>query len=199
MMQCQKRRVFKRAFISLGCIVILFCASVYLADHQDCCGEHRAAYLFTRGYSRELGLTRFDEESILRAYGKPLSRTKWVASEQNDQTLILDQYRSFDVLYVSVDWYEGKHYNDLIQIVVKSNTLRFGRKEIGIGSTKEEVQRAYKRDEKITDEELAYSAVDFPDVDEGYYGEKWSRILFCYGEDGKVISMAMQPSAFWGW
>jgi len=198
-MQDHKRRIFKIALISLGILVVIFCIMLYFNDHQGCCGEHAAAYLSTRGYTRELGLKKFDEESILHVYGAPNTHTRWVETEQNDRTLILDQYSTFDALYVYTDWYEGEPYNELIQIVFKSDTLRFGRKKIGIGSSMEEVRKAYQRDEKIDEEDLAYSTDDFPDVDEGYYGDSWSRILFSYDENGKVDSMAMEPSAFWGW
>jgi len=87
----------------------------------------------------------------------------------------------------------------LIQITFKSETLRFGKRQIGIGSTRDDVQKAYRRDEKVDQEDLAYCAINFPGVEEGYYGESWCFILFCYDADGKVVSMAMQPSAFWGW
>jgi len=198
-MQVHKRRIFKTVLMSLGILVVLLCITLYFNDHQDCCGEHRAAYLSTRGYTRELGLTRFDEASILQKYGSPITRTRWVDSKMNDRTLILDQYLTFDVLYIYTDWYECEPYNELIQIVFKADTLRFGRKKIGIGSTQEDVQKAYFRDQKINEDDLAYCAYNYPDVDEGYYGESWCNILFSYDDNGKVISMAMQPSESWGW
>jgi len=199
-MQLPKRKRACNLFLkSLGILVMLFCMALYYNDHQGCCGEHAAAYLPTSKYTRELGLKRFDEESILQVYGAPANRTRWVDHDHNDRTLILDQYPAFDALYVYVDWHEHEPYNDLIQIEFKSDTLRFGRRQIGVGSTMEEVRKAYRRDEKVDEEELVYCAVDFPGVDEGYYGESWCYILFCYDADGKVVSMAMQPSEFWNW
>jgi hypothetical protein len=185
--------------VSAILLVMLILVALYYNFDQDCCGEHEAKYLSTSGYARALGLNSFDEESIRQTYGEPENRTQWVSSGQSDVSLILDQFPGFDALYVHAYWYEGEYKNDLIQIVFKSDTLRFGRKKIGIGSSKADVHLAYLLDEKIDQEELVYSAEDYPGVDEGYYGESWCRILFCYDDNGKVSSMAMQSSAFWGW
>lgn len=193
------KRVCKLLLKSLGILIMLFCMALYYDDHQGCCGEHTAAYLPTSRYSRELGLKRFDEESILQVYGAPATCIRWVDHDNNDRTLILDQYPMFDVLYVYADWYKHEPYNELIQITFKSETLRFGKRQIGIGSMRDDVQKAYRRDEKVDQEDLAYCAINFPGVEDGYYGESWCFILFCYDADGKVTSMAMQPSAFWGW
>ena len=65
--------------------------------------------------------------------------------------------------------------------------------------SKEEVKKAYIKDQKIDEDELAYCSIDYPNVDEGYYGDRWCFILFCFGEDDTVISMAMQPPGFWVW
>lgn len=193
-----KRLVIIFSASAILLVMLIFVALYYNFD-QDCCGEHDAKYLSTKGYTSVLGVNYFDEESIHEAYGDPSVLTRWVDHEVNDRTLILEEYPTLDVLYVYTDWYKGEPYNELIQIIIKSDSLRFGREKIGIGSSKADVHLAYLRDEKIDAEELAYSAEDYPGVDEGYYGESWSCILFCYDENGKVSSMAMQPSAFWGW
>ncbi|MEZ4627881.1 MAG: hypothetical protein R2912_07290 [Eubacteriales bacterium] len=105
----------------------------------------------------------------------------------------------FDVLYVYADWYKHEPYNELIQITFKSETLRFGKRQIGIGSTRDDVQKAYRRDEKVDQEDLAYCAINFP---RGRGWILWRELVLYpvfYDADGKVTSMAMQLSAFWGW
>ncbi len=158
--------------------------------------NRKSRYLSSNGYAAVLGCKEFYEEEILTQCGEPESRIRWVDSEKNDRTLILDQYEKFDVLYLYTDWYKGEPYNTLLYVVFKHESLRFGRMKIGIGSTKDEVHQAYAEEPMIDAEELAYSAEDYPDVDEGFYGEDWSRILFCYDDAGRVISMAYEPPAF---
>ena len=199
-MQIHRKRITFLMILFVLCILIaVYCGVQYFDEQQNCCGDHDAQYLSTSGYTRELSLKRFDEESILHAYGDPTSRTRWVDTKHNDRTLILDRYPTFDARYVYTDWYEGEPYNELIQVVIKSDSLRFCKKKIGIGSIIEEVKKAYIKDQKIDEDELAYCSIDYPNVDEGYYGDRWCFILFCFGEDDTVISMAMQPPGFWVW
>ena len=182
------------AFILLIIIAISIAVVSY---YQQFSGYNRKSrYLSTDGYAAVIGCKEFYEKEILTRCGDPESRARWVDSEKNDRTLILDQYEKFDVLYVYTDWYKGEPYNTLLYVIFKHESLRFGRMKIGIGSTKEEVHLAYAKEPMVDAEEIAYSAEDYPDVDEGYYGEDWSRILFCYDDAGRVISMAYQPPAF---
>lgn len=44
--------------------------------------------------------------------------------------------------------------------------------------------------------EIVYSAEDFPNLDEGYFGEDWSRILFSFDDAGFVTSIAYEPPSF---
>jgi hypothetical protein len=58
------------------------------------------------------------------------------------------------------------------------------------------VHNAYEKEPVINQDELAYSSEDFPGLDEGFYGDNWSRILFCYDDEGIVTSMAYEPPSF---
>ncbi|MEZ4627880.1 MAG: hypothetical protein R2912_07285 [Eubacteriales bacterium] len=78
-------------------------------------------------------------------------------------------------------------------MTVWGESIKFGRKQIGVGSSREEVHKAYENEPIISQSELAFSLEDFPNLDEGYFGEDWSRILFCYNDAGIVTSMAFEP------
>lgn len=194
-------RSFERKKL-LPYIILLFflLISVHQAkliyDQQFIRFDRVARYISTSAYAKVLGLDDLTEKSILDKYGSATSEAQYMDPKNGYRTLILNQYPGFDVWYVYTDWYAGKPYNALNLLVIKDDSLRFGWLKIGIGSTREEVHRAYAKEPAINAKELAYSAEDYPDVDEGFYGDGWSRILFCYDETGIVESMAYQPPAF---
>ena len=82
-------------------------------------------------------------------------------------------------------------------LIITDDQFRFGKRGIGVGSTKDEMHAAFARSRPVDADELQYSAEDFPDVDEGYYGDFWCRLLFSYDDDGRVDAMAYEPSAHW--
>ena len=191
----RKRKVIPSLILILFLLVSSYQAK--LIYDQQFIGYNRAAkYLSTSMYAKTLRLDGFNEESILREYGSPSSQTRYTDQKNGDRILIHSQYATFDVWYVYTDWYADEPYNTLILLVIKNDSLRFGRLDIGIGSTREDVHRAYANDPVISAKELVNSAEDYPNVDEGFYGEDWSRILFCYDDNGVVESMAYQPPAF---
>lgn len=158
---------------------------------------HKAAYLSDFGYARALGLRRLDSDAIRRTYGEP-DETEFRADPlQDDRMLIVCAYPNFQAVYVENTHPSGKVVRRLILLEITSDTLRFGRDQIGLGSTRKQIQAAYARDEAIEAGDLLDSARDYPVVSEGYYGQNWCRILFCYDEQGIVTSMAYEPSAFW--
>lgn len=157
---------------------------------------HKAAYLSDFGYARALGLWRLDEDAIQRKYGEPEETELRTDPLQKDRIRIVCTYPNFQAVYVEDALRSGKITRRLILLEVTSSDIRFGRSRIGLGCTREEVQSAYKRDEAIKADDLLDSARDYPAVSEGYYGQNWCRILFCYNELGEVVSMAYEPSEF---
>jgi hypothetical protein len=167
-----------------------------ILDHVNQPGRN-AKYLSDDGYANTLGVADLDDEDILEKYGEPENQECWV-SESNPDVNILDcVYPSFNALYVVSKTTNGENKYYLTLLRITDENLRFGKLHIGIGSTRLAVRLAYLFDKKISKKELAYSAKDYPGVDEGFYGEDWCRILFCYDENGRVESMAYEPSAFW--
>lgn len=155
-----------------------------------------AEYLTNFGYARAFKVNRLDYESILKKYGVPIKEETQAIPDSTDRHVVLMQYPSFDMSCVEYEKTDGTVGRNLFLLIIQNDTIRFGRDEIRIGSTQEEVHRAYSKELKISVEELVYSAENYPNVDEGFYGEDWSRILFCYDDNGFVESMAYEPPAF---
>jgi len=198
MMERKKRK--KKVFLIVllvvfGLFIACFTAG-YIYDQQFM-PYYRASYLSDRGYARALGVAALDYEAIQKKYGEPESQSVWVDSTDADRELVAYQYPKFELVYTDAEYPSGDVIRRIVLIVITSEDIRFGRMDIGIGSTREDVQKAYAEDPKIDEDKLEYSATIYPDVDEGFSGEDWCRILFCYDENGKVESMAYEPSAFW--
>jgi hypothetical protein len=155
-----------------------------------------AEYLSNFGYARAFNVNRLDYESLSQKYGTPINKETQAIPDSTDKRIIFMHYPSFEMCCVEYKETDGTVARALYLLIVLDDTLQFGRNQIGIGSTREEVHRAYAKEPAISAKELAYSAEDYPDVDEGFYGEDWSRILFCYDDNGVVESMAYQPPAF---
>jgi len=155
----------------------------------------KAAYLSDEGYADVLGVADLRYEEILQQYGEPENQKLWSSADEPDRKLLDCQYSDFNVRYVLSEDRNHETSYRLTLLTITSKDLRFGRLKIGIGSSRLAVRIAYLFDKKVDADELAYSARDDPDVDEGFYGEDWCRILFCYDEHGRVTSMAYDPPA----
>jgi hypothetical protein len=188
------RLLLKVALFILALFVVAFIC-LWQYDQQFLRG-HKAAYMPDYGYARALGLWRLDDDEIERKYGEPNETEYRTDPKQKSRTLIVCSYPDFQAVNVEDTLVSGKIVHHLILLEVTSESPHFGRNRIGLGSTREEVQDAYSRDEKIEPNELLENARDYPNVSEGYYGQNWSRILFCYNEQGVVVSMAYEPSEF---
>jgi hypothetical protein len=147
-----------------------------ILDHVNQPGRN-AKYLSDDGYANTLGVADLDDEDILEKYGEPENQECWV-SESNPDVNILDcVYPSFNALYVVSKTTNGENKYYLTLLRITDENLRFGKLHIGIGSTRLAVRLAYLFDKKISKKELAYSAKDYPGVDEGFYGERAVCIL----------------------
>ena len=191
----QAKITFSILLIAALLSLAYFCFSGSILDYLNR-PSHRAVYLSEQGYADALGISALDYDSIHNELGAATASDK-VESDFRSGVLILeDQYPSFTVYSTEVNEKDSpSHYTYLIKITDESR--RFGWLHIGIGSSRALVRLAYLFDETIDAKELAYSAEDYPAVDEGFYGEDWSRILFCYDENGKVESMAYEPPEFY--
>ena len=184
--------------VLLGLIVIVVALLVMMChyDRQFTDYGRKAEYLSNFGYARVFNVNRLKYESISKKYGIPIKEETQAIPGVTDRCVVFMQYPSFELCCVEYKETDGTVARALYLLIVLDDTLQFGRNQIGIGSTREEVHRAYAKEPAISAKELAYSAEDYPDVDEGFYGEDWSRILFCYDDNGVVESMAYEPPAF---
>ena len=195
-----KKHKLAKITISILLIAALLCLSYFcfegfILDYMNR-PSHRAVYLSEQGCADALGISALDYDSIQNEFGAATASDK-VESDFRSGVLILeDHYPSFTAYSTEVNEKDGlSHYTYLIKITDESR--RFGWLHIGICSSRALVRLAYLFDETIDAKELAYSAEDYPAVDEGFYGEDWSRILFCYDENDKVESMAYEPPEFY--
>ena len=194
LMKSKKR--FKVVIIGLVLVFIVLFVVVFHYDTQFTDYGRKAEYLSNYGYARAFKVNRLDYESIFKKYGVPIEEEIQAIPESSDRHIVLMQYPSFEMTCVEFEKADGSIGRNVAFIVVQNDTIHFGTEKIHIGSTQEEVHRAYAKEPMVSTEELAYSAEDYPNVDEGFYGEDWSRILFCYDENGVVESMAYEPPAF---
>ena len=178
----------------LALIALLIALCNYDSQYSDY--GRKAEYLSNRGYARVFKVNRLNYQNLFKKYGMPIKEETQAIPEVTDRRVVFMQYPSFELYCVEYQETDGTVARALYLLIVLDDTLQFGRNQIGIGSTREDVHRAYANDPAISVKELAYSAEDYPNVDEGFYGEDWSRILFCYDDNGVVESMAYQPPAF---
>ena len=182
--------------ILLLLVFAAFLIVMYRYDSKSTDYGRKAEYLSNYGYARVFNVNRLDYKSIYKKYGTPVKEETQAIPDSTDKHIVLMQYPSFEMCCVEYKETDGTVARALYLLIVLDDTLQFGRNRIGIGNTREDVHRAYAKDPVISAKELAYSAEDYPSVDEGFYGEDWSRILFCYDDNGVVESMAYQPPAF---
>ena len=176
---------------TVSCFIVMCNFDSQLADYG-----RTAKYLSNFGYARAFEVSSLDYESLIKKYGVPTKEESKDILESTGNRIIHLEYPEFNMACVEFKEADGTMKKSLFLIVVKDDSIRFGRKSIRIGSTREEVHRAYAQEPPISTDELKNSAEDYPNVDEGFYGEDWSRILFCYDENGIVESMAYEPPAF---
>ena len=175
--------------------LLYFCFEGIILDYINNSNYH-AAYLSTSGYSEELGVPALEYECFQEVYGSSINRVRERSIINPDAEILHDEYSGFITQSTEVTDVNGIKLHFTSLIIITSENFHFGWLRIGIGSSRALVHLAYLLDQKIEAEELIYSAAFYPDVDDGYYGDDWSRILFCYANDGKVESMAFEPPPF---
>ncbi len=198
------KRVTSRSVVKLSLIIILsavgiwliyFCFEGLILDYFNNKPYH-AVYLSTNGYAKKLKLSALEYDDIQKEYGTPESIVREQSAVNPDVMLVCNEYPGMSVQYTEVTEFSGALTNYIYLISITENKFRFGPLGIGTGSTRMQVRIAYLLDQRIESDELAYSANHLPDVDEGFYGDDWSRILFCYDDAGIVTSMAFEPPPY---
>ena len=181
------------AFLIVLALVVSYLVSVFFYDREMTDYGRESNYLSNRGYARALGLSDFKYDSIIKKLGSPEKQTVLQNADSLGNTLVSIEYKDFRAAYVEIPRADGTTREALYLVTVWGESIKFGRKKIGVGSSREEVHKAYEKEPMISQGELASSTEDFPNVAEGYYGEDWSRILFCYDDAGIVTLIAYEP------
>ena len=158
--------------------------------------SYRARYLSTSGYFKELKLSSLEHEDIHKELGMPVSSKREKHADNPDVVVVCESYPGVAVQYSEITEWNGALTKYTRCITITGKDYQFGRLKIGIGSPRVLVRFAYLLDQKIDSNELTYSATTFPNVDEGFYGDDWSRILFSYDDAGFVTAIAYEPPSF---
>ena len=191
----RKRGCLIAFLLCLG-LAVSYLAVVFFCDRQMTDYGRDSNYLSNRGYARALGLRDFRYDTVLQKIGSPVKQTVQQEADQLGNTLIDLEYPDFRVAYVEIPRANGSTRKALYLVTVWGESIKFGRKRIGIGSSREEVHKAYEKEPAISQSECKASSEDFPNLDEGYFGEDWSRILFSYDDAGFVTAIAYEPPSF---
>ena len=189
----RKKLGFMIAIVIVLALAVSYLIAIYFYDREMTDYGRDSNYLSNRGYARALGLSDFKYDSMLERLGSPVKQTVLPEADQLGNTLIFLEYPDFRAAYVDIPRANGSTRKALYLVTVWGESIRFGRKQIGVGSSREEVHKAYEKEPIISQSELASSSEDFPNLDEGYFGEDWSRILFSFDDAGIVTSMAYEP------
>ena len=189
----RKKRGCLIAILIVLAVIASYLVAVYLYDREMTDYGRDSNYLSNRGYARALGLSDFRYDTILKKLGTPVKQTTLPEADQLGNTLVFLEYPDFRAAYVEISDSNCSTRKALYLVTVWGESIKFGRKQIGVGSSREEVHKAYEKEPIISQGELVSSVEDFPNLAEGYYGEDWSRILFCYNDAGIVTSMAYEP------
>lgn len=188
----KKKRWIAFSIYSFFLTALAVYAFVYIGDSR----MHRGVetrYLSERGYARALGVKHMYHQYFYEAYGPP-ERMEYRYDEEAPRTLAVAYYPQFELhCVVKEKGLPGSdsYYLRLICLSVTDPALRFGRAQIGLGSTRAEVEAAY-RDNEVVDKYLHESLLP---ADTGYYGDRWSRILFSYDENDRVKAMVLENPA----
>ena len=184
------------AFLICLVMAVSYLIAVFFYDREMTDYGRHSDYLSNRGYARALGLSDFGYDSMLKKLGSPVNQTVLPEADQLGNTIIFLEYPDFRAAYVEIPRANGSPRKALSLVTVWAESIKFGRKKIGVGSSREEVHKAYEKEPAISQRELAASSEDFPNLDEGYFGDDWSRILFSFDDAGFVTTIAYEPPSF---
>ena len=170
--QDEMRKKYKTIIVvSIILVVVTLCALYIYASYMEMNEwtkpRYASSYYGLMGINRD----RAYYSEIVASIGEPKSK------EIRDDGRMLAYYDHF-ILRFEDDSDEA----ELLHVTVTDNTIRFGKKEIGIGSTKKEVEKAYRRVLHSPDGENIY-------VDNYFYVE--------YSFDENDIVSQIDISQYW--
>lgn len=139
---------------------------------------------YVNNYYEEMGrpLHRLPYDEAIEYWGEP----KEVNKKIENGFAYMDAYYD-DIILHFINYIESsdieKEYEELYYMDVISDKYEFGRKNIKVGSTKEEVIKAYKNINKIREAELGEAYVD-----------GIAYIYFIYDENDIVTRIRISPT-----
>lgn len=192
----EKRRIVKWVALGLGIrllvVTIVLLVVVFKHDSQIEYGSG-ASYRSQNRYAKELGVDDMYYKYFYAAYGSP-ERMEYRYDEDTPRMLAVAYYPRFELHCVVLEQGPpgcGRYYLGIICLSVTDPELRFGRARIGLGSTRAEVEEAYKGNRPLEERHLQeyLFPVNGQYADAGYAVDKQSRILFFYDEADHVETM----------
>lgn len=165
---------------------IFYNQSVFGTDKRE-----PTAYRSIDLYLNSLGVRSNSQiQEIIERYGEPTE----ISKEQNDQYAYYGYEYPDQIFYFVENQYVSSRKLSLFAIELKSNELQFGRKKIGIGTTREKILKvlgqptdSINREGIIKDEYVLYTMTDGL---AGYSG--WA--LYIDFQDDEAISIMLQHS-----
>ena len=145
-----KKRGGLFAFLVVLALVMSYLIYVYFYDREMTDYGRDSNYLSNRGYARALGLSDFKYDSMLEKLGSPVKQTVLPEADQLGNTLVFLEYPDFRAAYVDIPRANGSTRIALYLVTVWGESIRFGRKQIGVGSSREEVHKAYAKEPIIS-------------------------------------------------
>ena len=193
-----------------GCLVVvilcvLWLPALILYVRHSTAVEHRYSrnlldnHMHRSEYAEALDIDELTYKAVIARYGYPTQIHVAPKNESCPRSFTAG-YPGFSMTYVTgyiLDNEETKAVPKLVQVTTADETYRFGKRQIGVGSTREDIAAAYAGDLAIEADRLSHGAYYFPNPDAGYYGDYWDWILFRYDENGRVSEMAYMLSGYW--
>ena len=183
-----RRPIDSQQVIGVG-LMVLVAISLALAFYWETTSkEYTAAYLDEAGYMTTLNVDVFRYDKFRVSYGEPLELTTQ-RDKQGDPVGFTAYYPGFTLKcafskYLSPAKAQTSPYIEWITITGEQH--RFGKLQIGVGSPRRSIRRAYFFDKRIDADDLRKQGMQAGDA---YYADGWSMVLFNYDENNLVKTM----------
>lgn len=182
--------------IGVGILIVAFSIACWVSAYRADIRTQNlkiAKYLSRNGYAAVFGVEHMEYAAFFETYGEP-DKIEYVYEENVPRMWVIVEYPSFQLQ--GNLWEKGSAGScnfvlRLQSITVKDASLRFGEKQIGLGSTRTEVETAYCEDTAMTQKQIEETDLS---ADIGFWGDYWTRILFCFDENDRVSAMMWKRS-----
>ncbi|MCL2695509.1 MAG: hypothetical protein FWE69_04185 [Clostridiales bacterium] len=182
------RKWLKRLIISLGtaCFIVLIVGIIcqYQAERA---ASPNDKYMTSDGYYKAVGVPPYCVyKDVLKRHGEPMEiKEYWVRDTLFGYYLCYDCITFLCVDQGLVDGQRDKIVSDPSEIlctrfIVTSDAYTFGKNKIKVGSTKAEVDWAYRRN---------MTSFEVPGHGGGYIDGFWSAVRFIYDENNRVTQI----------